>query len=593
MAQNTLTPSPMNPNTGMAPMGGTPRWIQQLDGFTQSNSFRQLLILIALAAVISFMVGFFLWGQKPTLVPLYTNISAKESASVVDALRAAKKTYQLSPEGAVLVDPSQLPAIRMLMASQGLPVGDSVGLEMLNKDQSLGTSQFVEQARYQHAIEIELARSIETIQGVQAARVHLATPKQSVFVRERQLSTASVVLDLSSGQSLSSEQVRAIVHLVASSVAGLKPADVSVIDQRGELLSQNSDDASGMGLTDKQFAYRQRVERAYQRQIESLLAPIVGADRVRAQVSADVDFARQEGTSETYGPKTGAVLSEQTQNNVRALGDQGVGGGVPGAMSNQPPGGGTVTPPTNGGLQPPGNLNVQQYQQIIQTPVSTQKNETRNYNVDKDIRHTQYASGAIQKLNVAVLLDEKTVKAADGTIKQEPMSDAEIARIKELVAQSVGLDEKRGDKLTLASIPFVEQKIEKVSVPLWEQAWFMPLLKNVGMGIVMLLVFLMVVRPLLKMLGERQQPAGAKAALAAPGNDDEVHMDEREQASVGGEGTHQAGALGVDDLDDLEGVPQLVGAASYSDKLRQLKQSINQDPKAVASVIKQWTHSES
>ncbi|ANJ68456.1 flagellar M-ring protein FliF [Halothiobacillus diazotrophicus] len=568
--------------------------MQQLDGFTQSNSFRQLLILVALAATISFMVGFFLWGQKPALVPLYSNISPKESATVVDALRAAKKTYQLSPDGTVMVEPSQLPSIRMLLAAQGLPASDSVGLEMLNKDQSLGTSQFVEQARYQHAIEVELARSIETIQGVQAARVHLATPKQSVFVRERQPSTASVVVELAPGQSLSAEQVRAIVHLVASSVAGLKPADVSVIDQRGELLSQNSDDASGMGLTDKQFAYRQRVERAYQRQIESLLTPIVGADQVRAQVSADVDFNRQEGTSETYGPKQGVVLSEQTQDTVRALGDQGVNGGVPGSLSNQPPGGGTVTPQASGGLQPPGNLNVQQYQQIIQTPVSTQKNETRNFNVDKEIRHTRYASGAVQKLNVAVLINEKTVTEKDGTVKPEPMSDAEIARIKDLVAQAVGLDEKRGDKLTLASIPFVEQKIEKVSVPLWEQAWFMPLLKNLGLGIAMLLIFLMVVRPLLKMLGEKRQPPEVAGALAAPEEGEEGSYEERGEVSVvGGEGGRQPGALGVEDSDDLEGVPQLVGAASYSDKLRQLKQSINQDPKAVASVIKQWTHSES
>ncbi|HQT42744.1 MAG TPA: flagellar basal-body MS-ring/collar protein FliF [Halothiobacillus sp.] len=573
----------------------TPGWVRQMDGITQSSSFRQLLVLVALAATISFMVGFFLWGQKPSLVPLYTNLGPKESATVVDALRTAKQTYQLSPSGAVLVDPSQLPAIRMLLAGQGLPAGDGVGLEMLNKDQSLGTSQFVEQARYQHAIEIELARSIETIQGVSAARVHLATPKQSVFVREQQPPTASVVVELSPGQPLSAEQVRAIVHLVASSVAGMKPANVSVIDQRGELLSQNSDDASGMGLTDKQFAYRQRVERAYARQIEALLTPVVGADRVRAQVSADIDFARQEGTSERYGPKTGVILSEQTNDTTRALGDQGINGGVPGALSNQPPGGGTVTPQTAGGLQPPGNLTVPQYQQIVQTPISTQKNETRNYNVDKEIRHTQYASGAVDKLNVAVLLDEKTTTDKDGKVTPEPMTEAEITRIKDLVAQAVGLNEQRGDKLTLASIPFVEQKIEKVSIPLWAQAWFMPLLKNLGLGVAMLLIFLMVVRPLLKMLTEKAKPVAALAHEPAMALSDGTPnlSEEGVQVTLG----RQAGAIAAtvpeDDLNNLDGVPQLIGTASYADKLRQLKQSINHDPKAVASVIKQWTHSES
>jgi flagellar M-ring protein FliF len=589
MAQNSMAPL----SAAHQPATGTPAWIRQIDGFTQSSSFRQLLILVALAATLSFMVGFFLWGQKPSLVPLYTNLGPKESAAVVEALRAAKKNYQLSADGAILVDPAQLPAVRMLLAGEGLPSGNGVGLEMLDKDQSLGTSQFVEQARYQHAIEIELARSIETIQGVSAARVHLATPKQSVFVREQQKPTASVVVELSPGQSLTADQVRAIVHLVASSVAGMKPENVSVIDQRGELLSQNSDDASGMGLTDKQFAYRQRVERAYARQIEALLTPIVGANQVRAQVSANIDFSRQEGTSETYGPKTGVVLSEQTNDTTRALGDQGINGGVPGALSNQPPGGGTVTPQTSGGLQPPANLDVQQYQQIIQTPISTQKNETRNYNVDKDIRHTQYASGAVDKLNVAVLLDEKTVTDKDGKTKTEPMSDAELARIKDLVSQAVGLDEQRGDKLTLASIPFVEQKIEKVSVPLWQQDWFMPLLKNLGLGVAMLLIFLMVVRPLLKMLADKSRPEALPHQLGAalPNGTEDNGMNEEgvsftRQAAEGGQ------IPGPDDVDNLEGVPQLVGAASYADKLRQLKQSINHDPKAVAAVIKQWTHSE-
>jgi flagellar M-ring protein FliF len=589
MAQNSMAPL----SAAHQPATGTPAWIRQIDGFTQSSSFRQLLILVALAATLSFMVGFFLWGQKPSLVPLYTNLGPKESAAVVEALRAAKKNYQLSADGAILVDPAQLPAVRMLLAGEGLPSGNGVGLEMLDKDQSLGTSQFVEQARYQHAIEIELARSIETIQGVSAARVHLATPKQSVFVREQQKPTASVVVELSPGQSLTADQVRAIVHLVASSVAGMKPENVSVIDQRGELLSQNSDDASGMGLTDKQFAYRQRVERAYARQIEALLTPIVGANQVRAQVSANIDFSRQEGTSETYGPKTGVVLSEQTNDTTRALGDQGINGGVPGALSNQPPGGGTVTPQTSGGLQPPANLDVQQYQQIIQTPISTQKNETRNYNVDKDIRHTQYASGAVDKLNVAVLLDEKTVTDKDGKTKTEPMSDAELARIKDLVSQAVGLDEQRGDKLTLASIPFVEQKIEKVSVPLWQQDWFMPLLKNLGLGVAMLLIFLMVVRPLLKMLADKSRPEALphQPGAALPNGTEDNGMNEEgvsftRQASEGGQ------IPGPDDVDNLEGVPQLVGAASYADKLRQLKQSINHDPKAVAAVIKQWTHSE-
>ena len=587
MAENAMTPSFATER---------PRWVRQLDGFTQSSSFRQLMALVALAAVVSFMVGFFLWGQKPTMVPLYGNLSASESASIVDALKSSKQDYQLNSDGTIMVPPAKVPEIRMMLASQGLPAGNSVGLEMLNKDQSLGTSQFVEQARYHHAIEVEMARSIETMHAVRAARVHLAIPKQSVFVRDQKPATASVVVELPPGQSLSNEQVQAIVHLVASSVTGLTPDNISVVDQRGDLLTQDND-AAGMGLTDRQFAYRQRVERAYARRIESLLAPIVGSDKVRAQVSAKIDFSQQEGTSENYGPKQGVLLSEQDSENVQSLGAQGANaGGVPGSLSNQPPGGGSVSPPgkNGGGLQPPGNLNVSQYQQLIKTPINSQKNQTRNYNVDKNVRHTKYASGVVKGLNVAVLLDEKTVADSNGKPKAVPMSDAEKTRIRDLVSQAVGLDNKRGDKLTLASIPFVAEKVEPTTVPIWSQDWFWPTVKNVGLGAAMLLVFLLVVRPLLRILSEsRQQPEAAalppggqsqNGQPQSPGQAGLEHSEEGVQASIGG----QRPANEVD-----ENVPQLVGDAAYTEKLKQLRQSVNHDPKAVAAVIKQWTNSES
>lgn len=586
MADNAITVAP-------SPNPDRPQWVRQLDGFTQSSSFRQLLILVALAAAISFMVGFFLWGQKGSMVPLYSQLDPSEASSITQALDAAKQTYKLSPDGTILVPPDQVPKIRMELAAKGLPSGNAVGLEMLNKDQSLGTSEFVEHARYQHAIEVELGRSIETIQAVRAARVHLAVPKPSVFVRDRQPATASVAVEVAPGQGLSDEQVKSIVHLVASSVSGLSPDNVTVVDQFGNLLSQNDDDTSGMGLTDRQFAYRQKVEQAYARRIESLLAPIVGAGKVRAQVSAGIDFSRQEGTTENYGPKQGVLVSEQATENVRSLGAQGGSGGVPGALTNQPPGGGTTTPQTNSGLQAPQNLNVQQYQQIVQTPVNTQKNQTRNYNVDKSIRHTQYASGVVDKLNVAVLLDEKTAKDANGKLKPQPMSDAELARVRDLVSQAVGLDEKRGDKLSVVSVPFVEQKIEPKTVPIWSQPWFWPTLKNVGLGIAMLLIFFMVVRPLMRILRETREQAAEAAALSAqpatagnlPGqampteySEDGVHATLSEQKRE-------------DELD--ENVPMLVGNASYTDKLKSLRQSVNHDPKAVASVIKQWTNAES
>jgi len=577
-----------------------PRWIRQMDAFTQSSSFRQLLLLIALAAVISFMVGFFFWGSGKSMVPLYQSLDTKASAEVVDALKAAGEPYELSADGTVMVGSDRLPEVRMLMAQQGLPGGDGVGLEMLNQDQSLGTSQFIEKARYRRAIETELARSIQTIGSVRAARVHIAQTEKSVFVRERKAPTASVVVDIKGGNTLSRGQVNGIVHLVASSINDLTPDNVSVIDQGGNLLTNDGDDAAGMGLTSRQFRYRQKLEQAYAQRIESLLAPIVGSDRVRAQVSADIDFSRREGTSQTYGPDDGVLLSEQVNENTRSLGSGSSIGGMPGAIANQPPGGGQVNPGDGqGGLTPPQDLTVDEFQTLVQTPVDSDRSETRNYNVDRTIEHTQFASGQVKKLSVAVLLDENATTApADGGDQADQQAAQAAAqarterldRMRELVAQAVGIDEARGDQITLTSFPFVDQKIEPVSTPVWEQGWFWATLKNAGIGLALLLVFLLVARPLLKMLAEsRRERALAPAATGEANTGGQYPVPAQypeERRSEGGGETEQP------DEDDLSNVPELIGNASYTDKLRQLRKSVSHDPKAVAAVIKQWTHEE-
>lgn len=568
--------------------GESPRWIRQMDAFTQSSSFRQLLLLIALAAVISFMVGFFFWGSGKSMVPLYKSLDAAASAEVVDALKAAGEPYELASSGTVMVSADRLPEIRMLMAQQGLPGSKGVGLEMLNQDQSLGTSQFIEQARYRRAIETELARSIQTIGGIRAARVHIAQPEKSVFVRDRKTPTASVIIDLKGGTDLGRSQVSGIVHLVASSINDLSPENISVVDQSGNLLSNSGDDAAGMGLTSRQFQYRQNLEQSYARRIESLLAPIVGSDRVRAQVSAEIDFSRREGTSQTYGPDAGVLLSEQISENTRSLGADGQGvGGMPGAIANQPPGGGEINPAEGGGgIAPPADLSVEEFQTVVQTPINSDRSETRNFNVDRQIQHTQFATGQIEKLNVAVLLDENaTGGGADG---ETGLPAEKLEQMQNLVAQAVGLNAERGDQVTLTSFPFVDQTIEPVTTPVWEQGWFWTTLKNAGIGLAMLLVFLLVARPLMKMLAETRR----ERALAEPQAAEQTsqynmpaqYPDERRGPS--GEPAEEV------DENDLSNVPELIGNASYTDKLKQLRKSVNHDPKAVASVIKQWTHEE-
>ncbi|MCL7744528.1 flagellar M-ring protein FliF [Guyparkeria hydrothermalis] len=577
----------------------SPRWIRQMDAFTQSSSFRQLLLLIALAAVISFMVGFFLWGSGKSMVPLYQSLDTKASAEVVEALKAAGEPYELAADGTVKVGADRLPEVRMLMAQQGLPGGDGTGLEMLNQDQSLGTSQFIEKARYRRAVETELARSIQTIGSVRAARVHIAQPEKSVFVRDRKTPTASVVVDIKGGSTLSRGQVNGIVHLVASSINDLSPENVSVIDQAGNLLTSDGDGAAGMGLTSRQFRYRQNLEQAYARRIESLLAPIMGSDRVRAQVSADIDFSRREGTSQTYGPGEGVLLSEQVNETVRSLGGGENIGGMPGAIANQPPGGGEVNPGNgDGGLAPPQDLTVEEFQTLAQTPIDSDRSETRNYNVDREIQHTQFASGQIEKLSVAVLLDENVAGSGAGQGEPEDPQAAEAAaaaraerldRMRALVAQAVGIDEARGDQITLSSFPFVDQDIEPVSTPLWEQGWFWTTLKNAGMGLALLLVFLLVARPLLKMLADsRRERALPPAENGEPNPAGQYPVP----AQYPDERRAQGGENEQEDEDDLSNVPELIGNASYTDKLRQLRKSVSHDPKAVAAVIKQWTHEE-
>ncbi|HER34895.1 MAG: flagellar M-ring protein FliF [Halothiobacillaceae bacterium] len=575
-----------------------PRWIRQMDAFTQSSSFRQLLLLIALAAVISFMVGFFLWGGGKSMVSLYPSLDAKASAEVVDALKAAGEPYELTADGSVRVAADRLPEVRMLMAQQGLPGGDGTGLEMLNTDQSLGTSQFIEQARYRRAIETELARSIQTIGSVRAARVHIAQPEKSVFVRDRKTPTASVVVDVEGGSGLSRGQVNGIVHLVASSINDLSPDNVSVVDQSGNLLTGEAEDAAGMGLTSRQFQYRQNLEQAYARRIESLLAPIVGADRVRAQVSADIDFSRREGTSQTYGPKEGVLLSEQISENVQSLGGSERMGGMPGAIANQPPGGGAVDQgAADAGLVPPQDLTVEEFQNLVQTPVDSDRSETRNYNVDRQIQHTQFASGQIEKLNVAVLLDENATgdaaAPADNQAAQAAQAAAEarterLEQMRALVAQAVGIDEARGDQVTLRSFPFVNQEIEPVSTPVWEQGWFWTTLKNAGLGLAMLLVFLLVARPLLKMLADSRR----ERSLPTPENAEPGTTGQQYPMPAAYPEDRRADTPQERDEDDLSNVPELIGNASYTDKLRQLRKSVSHDPKAVAAVIKQWTHEE-
>src|SRR5271165_1184213 len=311
---------------------------------------KQVALLTGVAAAIAAAIWLVLWSQGQNYTVLYGQLSDRESGQVMDALTAAGIEFKLNPSGAVLVPDSKVQEARIRLASQGLPQSDAMGIEMIQKESSIGTSSMMESARYQSVLETELARTIIKVQGVQSARVHLALPKPSVFLRDSHKATASVMLQLYPGRRLEPGQVAAIVHLVASSVPELAASDVTLVDQAGSLLNSPDENADSAAST-RQFEYTRKLEESYQRRIVELLEPMIGPGRVRATVTADLDFTVTEETHENYDPQKTAVRSEQTSNEQRRGGDGNE--GIPGALSNQPPG--TSGAPAIAGAATPGN----------------------------------------------------------------------------------------------------------------------------------------------------------------------------------------------------------------------------------------------
>src|SRR6202050_1967504 len=296
---------------------------------------KQVGLLAGVAAALAVAIWLVVWSQGQNYSVLYGQLSERESGQVMDALTAAGIEYKLSPSGAVSVPESKVQEARIRLATQGLPQSDSMGIEMIQKESALGSSSMMETARYQSVLETELARTIIQVQGVQSARVHLALPKPTVFLRDARKATASVMLQLYPGRRLEPGQVAAIVHLVASSVPELGANDVTLVDQAGTLLNSPDENAEQAAST-RQFAYTRKLEESYQQRIIEMLDPMVGAGRVRATVTADMDYTVTEETRENYDPQKTAVRSEQTSNEMRKNGDGSE--GIPGALSNQPPG---------------------------------------------------------------------------------------------------------------------------------------------------------------------------------------------------------------------------------------------------------------
>jgi len=522
---------------------------------------KQVGLLAGVAAAVAVAIWLVLWSQGQNYTVLYGQLSDRESGQVMDALTAAGIEYKLSPSGAVSVPETKVQEARIRLASQGLPQSDSMGIEMIQKDSALGTSSMMETARYQSVLETELARTIIKVQGVQSARVHLALPKPSVFLRDARKATASVMLQLYPGRRLEPGQVAAIVHLVASSVPELGASDVTLVDQAGNLLN-SPDESAEQAASTRQLEYTRKLEEGYQRRIVELLEPVVGAGRVRATVTAELDFTQTEETHENYDPQKTVLRSEQTTKEARKGGDGAE--GIPGALSNQPPG--TSGAPVITGAAPTPGSPAPQTSAVNNGPSSNSERATRNFELDRTLSYVKQPTGVLKRLSVGVVLDDWQKTAADGKTTTTPMSDADIKRLTELVRESIGLRDDRGDKLDVlnqafknsAPLPAVE------SAPLWQTPWITQLAKQlVGAGLVLLVAFL-VLRPLMKSLTKTPGRASASGV--------------EEPADIAGDKVTLSG----------KGGQAIKLAPSFEQQIAAARTLVGQDPKRAAQVVKDW-----
>lgn len=544
----------------MAEASSQMKMVSALSGFGNLSIMRQLMLMGGLAASIALGVVIVMWSQQPNYVMLYGGLSNQDALDVTNSLDQSGIPYKItSSSGTILVPGSRVHEARMSLAGQGLPKETATGFELLDKDQGFGVSQFMENARYQRALEGELAKTISSMSNVQSARVHLAIPKQSEFVRDRKEPSASVMLSVYGGRPIHDEQVAAIVHLVASSVSNLSPEKITVVDQTGKLLTSQQSSES-LRMTATQFDYRKKVEDYYTKRIEGILSPILGSNGVRAQVSADMDFNRTEQTQESYNPDLPAVRSEQTyEDNSNGASTA---SGVPGALTNQPP----MTQGDAKQKNQKGNENT--------SGQNTVRRVTRNYELDKTISHTKFQTGLIRKLSIAVVVDDHQKVNDDGSIERTPLTEAELARITSVVKEAVGFNVERGDSVNVTNASFAPQPTLEAppETPFYQKPWVWDVAKQVAAGIGVLLLVFGVFRPLIRSLIDKAPPPGTVMVSAGSGG------------GGGGELSSPAGMT----MNGQQIQGQLPGPNNYEQQLGSIKGMAAQDPKRVAQVVKNW-----
>ena len=536
-------------------------------------NLKPLLLLVGIAAAVAAGVMVVLWSKGPSYSLLYANISSEDQAGIASALESAGIPYRLEPGSNGMSVPSeQLNDARLKLAGQGLPEG-SGGFANISKDPGFGVSQFMEGARYQHALETELARTISSLRPVEGARVHLAVPRESAFVRDRRPPSASVFVQLKAGKRLEQEQIQSIINLVASSIPELQATQVTVVDQQGRLLSSPQGD-SELAQRERNVELTHRLEEEYAQRIEALLAPFAGPGRVRAQVVAQVDSSVTEEAREQYKPDSQIVRSEQTSEQASrdGAGPQ----GVPGSLSNQPPTPGTALPPNasnslaaqaaagGAGAKTQGQAAVNA--QASAPPDNTSRQATRNYEIDRTMAYTKTPAGRLQRLTVAVLIDNVHAPGKDGKVTTTPLTAQQLEHVTQLVKDTVGFNAERGDSVNVVNSPFLEEAVpaegELQTVPIWEQPWVLSIAKIVAGLIAVLVLVFAVLKPLMRNLLTH---GGRPLMAALPGGG----TDEGQAPMRNSEAPANA-------------------PLAYEQQLAQAKTLVGQDPKRVAQVVRTW-----
>lgn len=529
-----------------------------------------LAFAIAAAAVVAVVAVLLMWAGRPEYRVLFSNLGEADGGRIIAALDQRGVPYRFSEGGqALMVPASEVHVLRLQLAEEGLPRAGNVGLEVMDQ-QRFGASQFAEQISFQRGLEGELSRSIGAMSPVASARVHLALARNSVFVREREPAKASVVVGLHPGRSLSDGQVRAIVHLVSSSVPELAAENVTVVGDDGRLLSTPAAGARDMDNTQLDFVAE--IERSFQHRIENILAPLFGAANVRAQVVAEIDFSRREETSERYGPNQtpneAAVRSRQSTLDYGARED--LAGGVPGALSNVPP----ATPPSP--IDAPAEAAAEAG--LARDPERLRRDEVVNFEVDRAIAHIQYPRGQLRRLSAAVVVNHRGETDENGAPRSVALSAEELAQVDRLVRQAIGFSAARGDQVEVVNSPFMRAEDEPLALDWWQSPSFdsliLPLVRYGLAALAALLLYLLILRPLLRRAVPPAAPATTAAAAESQAAAEAAKAAEEEEEEV-----------------VYEPSKRKRRNSAYEAHLSSLQEMAQDDPRLIAMIVRNWMNS--